>query len=207
MRVQDRLRVELGVSRETIERLEAYAALLKKWNGTINLVSRNTIPILWERHILDSAQIISYCPKGARRWADLGSGAGLPGIVIAILAAEVNPRLSVICLESDQRKAAFLRTVSRELGLPVPVIANRIEETAPLEADIVSARALAPLADLLSYARRHLKSDGKAIFPKGSGYLGEIEQARGEWVFDIETVPSKTDESGAILILGGIRRA
>lgn len=207
MKAQDRLMADLDVSRETMDRLEAYTALLKKWNRTINLVGRNTVPVLWERHILDSAQIMAFCPEEARVWADLGSGAGLPGAIVAVLAAQFCPRLSVTCVESDQRKAAFLRTVIRELGLKARVVSGRIEETAPLEADIVSARALAPLPDLLAYATRHLKPAGKAIFLKGSGYLSEIEEARGEWAFDIKTVPSKTDKSGAILILGGIRRA
>ncbi len=207
MKAQGRLMVELGVSRETMDRLESYTVLLRKWNRTINLVSRNTLPVLWERHILDSAQIMAFCPEEARIWADLGSGAGLPGAIVAVLAAQFCPRLSVICVESDQRKAAFLQTAIRELGLRARVIAGRIEEIDPLEADVVSARALAPLPDLLAHASRHLKPAGRAIFLKGSGYLSEIERAREEWAFDIETVPSKTDRNGAILILGGIRRA
>ncbi len=206
MSARETLEAEFDVSRETMARLDAYAALLKKWNKAINLVGKATLPDLWQRHFLDSAQLFTFCPPEARSWADLGSGAGLPGLVVATLAKQSRPDLRVICIESDQRKAAFLRTVIRELELNAEVRAGRIEESAPIGADIVSARALAPLPRLLSYAERHLAGQGKAIFPKGSGYLQEIEQARREWSFDIQTIPSKTDGEGAVLILGGIRR-
>ena len=206
MSAQEKLKSSFDVSRETIERLEAYAALLRKWNKAINLVGRTTIPNLWERHFLDSAQIFSLCPEDAKVWVDLGSGAGLPGLVVATLAAQMNPDLAVICIESDQRKATFLRTVIRELDLKAQVKVRRIEETTSLNGDVVSARALAPLPDLLSYAERHLNPSGKAIFLKGSGYLQEIEQAKADWSFDIQAIPSKTDRDGAVLILGGIRR-
>ncbi len=198
--------VSNDVSRETLGRLGLYAGLLKKWNKSINLVGRSTLPNLWARHFQDSAQIFELFPPSTTSYADLGSGAGLPGLVIATLAKQSGAEFRTTCVESDQRKAVFLRTVIRELQLNATVVAQRIETAAPLSAEVLSARALAPLSKLLPFAKRHLTPDGKAIFLKGSGYLREIEQVQREWSFDIQTIPSKTDPDGAVLILGGIRR-
>lgn len=195
-----------NVSRETLERLDAYAALLIKWNKAINLVAPSTIKALWVRHFLDSAQIYGASPAGAKKWADLGSGAGFPGLIIACLALDDRPELHVVCIESDQRKSVFLQTVIRELHLNASVVTDRIENAKPAMADVVSARALSSLENLLSYAERHMNVDGTAIFLKGSGHLDEIEQARQNWVFDIQAEPSKTDANGAILVIGGIHR-
>ena len=156
----------LNVSRETTARLDAYAALLAKWNPAINLVARSTMTDFWTRHILDSAQLFDLAPPGARHWADLGSGAGLPGLVIAILAPERTLDLRVTLIDSDQRKAAFLIAALRETGVRAEVRAERIEDLAPLGADIITARALAPLPVLLAYAERHLSAGGAALFPK-----------------------------------------
>ena len=207
MKARDTFEAALDVSRETMDRLDSYEVLLTNWNKAINLVARSTIPGLWQRHFLDSAQVFVQLPESTRVLVDMGSGAGLPGLVIAVLAAEAQPNLKVVCIESDQRKAVFLRTVIRELDLNASVITNRIENIDPIGADVVAARALAPLPTLLSLATRHLRPDGAAIFLKGSGYLQEVGQAESEWVFDIQTIPSKTDSEGAVLILGGIRRA
>lgn len=195
----------VDVSRETAARLETYAALLEKWNASINLVSKSTIPELWTRHFLDSAQLLELAPDG-RAWADLGTGGGFPGLVVAILAAERRPDLRVTCLESDLRKATFLRSVIRETGIDATVIAGRIEQAAPLGADILSARALAPLDILLGYAERHLKPGGTALFPKGANHAEEVAQALATWTFRLDTYPSKTDPAATILKLGDIRR-
>ncbi|MFC2969984.1 16S rRNA (guanine(527)-N(7))-methyltransferase RsmG [Acidimangrovimonas pyrenivorans] len=194
------------VSRETLARLECYAALLEKWNGAINLVSKSTLAQLWTRHFLDSAQIFDLKPEGARSWADLGSGGGFPGLVIAILAAEAAPELRVTLVESDIRKATFLSTVARETGVQVEVRPERIEALAPLGADAVSARALAPLDDLLGYAARHLAPEGRAIFLKGAAHAQEIEEALAHWRFDVQKHPSKTDPKAVILSIGGLAR-
>jgi 16S rRNA (guanine527-N7)-methyltransferase len=195
------------VSRETMERLQAYAQELSRWNARINLVSPSTLPDLWQRHILDSAQIFALAPKQMTSWTDLGTGGGLPGIVIAILARETNPDLQVTCIESDKRKSVFLSTISRQLDLKTRVVTARIEKTDATSAQVLSARALAPLDTLLGYARHHLAPNGIALFPKGAQAQDEIAQAAMNWRFDIEAIPSKTDPQGVILRLGDIQRA
>ena len=195
----------LGVSRETSERLETYAHLLEKWNKAINLVAPTTIPTLWSRHILDSAQIFRHAPQGGT-WADIGTGGGFPGLVCAILAAEQAPDVSFHLIESDQRKCTFLTTVLREVGLTAKVHAQRVEAVPPLGAQVLSARALAPLAALLEHAHRHLERDGKALFLKGAQHDEEIAKALESWAFDVQKHPSETDPAGAVLTIGNITR-
>ncbi|PTW50535.1 MULTISPECIES: 16S rRNA (guanine(527)-N(7))-methyltransferase RsmG [Rhodovulum] len=195
------------VSRETSGRLSAYAVLLRKWNPAINLVARSTLDDLQTRHFDDSAQLFALCPPDARHWVDLGSGAGFPGLVIAILAADSVSDLRVTLVESDQRKATFLRTVCRDLGLATTnVIDTRIELAEPQGADVLSARALAPLPRLLDYAERHLAPGGTALFPKGARFADEIDAALASWRFDVQNHPSKTDPQAVVLKLGGIAR-
>lgn len=196
-----------GVSRETEERLQVYANLLIKWNPKINLVSGSTIDQLWERHFQDSAQILALAPEVATSWIDLGTGGGFPGLVVSILATEKRPALNVTCIESDQRKAAFLRTVVRETGIAVTIVCERIENANIAKADVLSARALAPLDKLLAYAERHLKQGGTALFPKGAGYRQELDNALECWRFQVDTVPSLTHPDAVILKLGDIERA
>lgn len=195
----------IDVSRETSERLESFAALLRKWNGAINLVSKSTLDDLWSRHILDSAQLATFFPEGKATWADLGSGGGLPGLVLAIMAHDLKPELSFQLVEADQRKATFLRHVVRELALNVTVSSERIENLPPIGADVLSARALAPLSALCGHAVRHLCPGGIAIFPKGSNSADEIADARKLWSFDVEAFPSLTSDEAAILHMKLIR--
>ncbi|OYX44634.1 MAG: 16S rRNA (guanine(527)-N(7))-methyltransferase RsmG [Rhodobacterales bacterium 32-67-9] len=195
-----------NVSRETEDRLTRFELLIKKWNPAINLVARSTLDTLRRRHFLDSAQIFDLTDTTSGHWADLGSGGGFPGIVIAILAANERPGLKVTLVESDQRKAAFLSTVTRELGLSVQILSERIEAVPPLAADILSARALAPLTTLLAYAERHLAPGGTAMFPKGGNHQAEIDQALEHWTFSYQKEPSKSDAAGVVLIIGGISR-
>ena len=194
------------VSRETLARLERYAALLAKWNPAINLVSKATLPQLWTRHMADSAQLLDLADPAAARWADLGTGGGFPGLVVAILAAEKRPGLRVTCVESDRRKATFLQNVARETGVDVAVDCARIESLTPLNADVVSARALAPLDQLVGLAQRHLAPGGTALFLKGTGHASEVEAALAHWTFRLETIPSRTDPGSAILKIGSITR-
>ena len=194
------------VSRETLERLEAYDALLNKWNPAINLVSPATLSQLWTRHFLDSAQHFDLAEGREGLWADLGSGGGFPGLVVAILAKEKRPAQRFVLVESDRRKSTFLMTVARELGLSVEVRAQRIEEVNPLQADILSARALAPLDRLLGFAARHLASSGLAVFPKGASWRDELAEAQKNWSFSVQTYPSLTDPEAAILTFAEVSR-
>jgi 16S rRNA (guanine527-N7)-methyltransferase len=196
----------LDVSRETAERLAEYAALLRAWNPKINLVSKQTLADLESRHFADSAQLIALAPLDATTWSDLGSGGGFPGLVVAILAAEQRPALRVTLVESDQRKAVFLRTVAQRTGVPVTVLADRIESVPALGTDVLSARALAPLATLLDYAHRHLAPSGTALFPKGANWRTEVDEALERWRFRCENLPSATSPDGAILRIGEIHR-
>lgn len=200
-------RIAQNVSRETLQRLDSYAALLKKWNPAINLVAGSTLGDLWSRHMLDSAQLVDLAPESARIWTDLGSGGGFPGLVVAILAAEKRPALEVALIESDLRKATFLRTVARETGLTVRVIPSRIEEAAPMGADVVSARALASLEKLLPLAERHLASGGIALFQKGATHRAEVAEALARWRFTVHNHPSQTDPQAVVLRIGEIARA
>ncbi|MCX7644652.1 MAG: 16S rRNA (guanine(527)-N(7))-methyltransferase RsmG [Rhodobacteraceae bacterium] len=198
---------EIGVSRETADRLDALMALLHKWNRAINLVGRSTLAEAWTRHVLDSAQLLDLAPAAARHWADLGSGGGFPGLVIAILAVEKAPDLRVSLVEADLRKAEFLRSAARTCGVPARVIAERIESVPPLGADVVSARALAPLPALLAHAARHLAHGGSALFPKGAGHEAEIAAALERWRFSVQKFPSRTDRDSVVLRIGDIARA
>ena len=197
----------LNVSRETLERLFVYCELVEKWNPTINLISKSGIAEIWDRHIIDSAQLFQQMPAQARQWCDLGSGGGFPGIVLAILMKELQPNAQMILVESDRRKSVFLAEASRLLDIAVKVKTQRIEELDSQNADVLTARALAPLSDLCAYAYRHLKPEGVAIFPKGAAAAREIEQAQKLWRFDYTEAQSHTDPAALVLTVRGIRRA
>ncbi|TKD26194.1 16S rRNA (guanine(527)-N(7))-methyltransferase RsmG [Rhodobacter capsulatus] len=197
----------VDVSRETIERLERLEALLKKWNPAINLVSPRTLAEIWTRHFLDSAQILQSVAQAPQHWADLGSGGGFPGLVVGVLAKERFPDMRLTLVESDKRKAAFLLNSVRDLGLFAEVADRRIESLDPLAADVLSARALAPLEMLLSYAERHLSPAGIALFPKGNRWREEVAQAQQKWSFDFEPKPSATDPESVVLKIKGLHRA
>lgn len=188
-----------GVSRETLARLEAYVALLLQWQQRINLISPTTIPDIWTRHILDSAQLYHLRPD-ARRWADLGSGGGLPGIVIACLLAEKADG-EIHLIESNGKKAAFLRHVTTSLALPAVIHAVRIEDAVPklLQIDVVTARALAPLTDLLRFSNLLLKRGAVGLFPKGRDVEEELTTARLNWHFSSRLHASVTDPEARIV--------
>ena len=195
----------LNVSRETFLRLKEYEKLLFKWNAKINLVSKSTLDNFWNRHVLDSAQFLSSVGEKAGKWVDLGSGGGLPGLVVAILSDEIEPVNKLFLVEADVRKAVFLKTVCRELGLKVEVYNNRIEELPPMSANIVSARALAPLKTLCLYAKNHLAKDGEAVFAKGENWKAELVEAQKKWIFSYEAVKSTLHEGSVVLVLRGIK--
>ena len=198
--------LKTDVSRETFERLEAYVALIEKWNPKINLVSKSSLPEIWDRHIWDSAQIFDISVEGSV-WADFGSGGGLPGIVLAIFAKECRPDMQFYLVESDQRKCAFLRNAVREIGLKVKVYAERIEALDPIGASVISARALTDLNGLLVFVERHSAKNGVAILPKGETWEKEILQAQENWSFKYEEITSKTNNNATILKIKEFARA
>lgn len=191
---------------QVLVRLKIYEELLVKWNKAINLVAPSSLAEIGERHFLDSLQLLDLAPETAETWADLGSGGGFPGLVVSILAASKRPNLRLVLVEADQRKAEFLRTVSRETGVTVEVCAERIEDCLPLDADVISARALAPLSRLCDYAARHLATDGTCLFMKGARHEAEIADAKRTWSFDATALPSRTKRDSSILVVRNLRR-
>ena len=200
-----RLQELTNVSRETIARLEIYADLLERWNPKINLVSKTTLKEKWVRHFLDSAQIWPHIPENARILTDIGSGAGFAGLVLAVIAAEKNPELKVQLVESDARKCAFMRNTAREMGVSVDIHTARIEAVDIPKADVVTARALASLTDLLEFTPKILVENGVCLFLKGEGYARELESARESWIFEAQTYPSETHDAGVLAEISGIR--
>lgn len=196
---------DLNVSRETLQRLKVFEELLLKWNAKINLVSKHSAQEAWSRHILDSAQAFALSADWSM-WSDIGSGGGFPGLVVAILAEDLDARRQVTLVESDTRKATFLRTVVRELGLSARIEAARIEAVDPMDADVLSARALAALDHLLGFAERHMKPDGTALFFKGGTWEKEVEEAQRSWSFSFVAHRSRTDSKAAVLEIKGIKR-
>ncbi|OAN84837.1 16S rRNA (guanine(527)-N(7))-methyltransferase RsmG [Sulfitobacter geojensis] len=194
-----------NVSRETIAKLEDFAALVQKWTVKINLVSKSSSEDLWNRHVLDSAQLFELAPRKGR-WVDLGSGGGFPSIVVAILAQGAGTDHAITLVESDQRKAVFLRTAIRELALDAKVLSERIENLPPLKADILSARALTDLAGLFGFADLHLDAKGLALFPKGAQWEKELKSAQEQWQCSYDVIKSKSNPEAAILKIKDIVR-
>ena len=191
------------VSRETWERLEALTGLLAKWQKTINLVSPSTLPHVWTRHVADSLQTAELVPAGASTVVDLGSGAGFPGLVIAA----ARPDVYVHLIESDQRKCAFLREAARAMRVPVAVHNQRIEsalESWPHGADAVTARALAPLTQLLGLAAPLLKAGTVGIFAKGREIQEELASAGADWQIACDLVPSRTEDGARLLVVSAL---
>lgn len=185
----------MSVSRET-ERFAVYEQLLRKWSPAINLVAPADLDHLRGRHIDDCLQLVPQLGSG--HLVDVGSGGGLPGLVIA--AAVPDGSLRVTLMEADSRKASFLRAAVREMALPhVSIITDRIEAAPPQAADHVTARALAPLPRLLGFVHRHLRDGGTALLMKGAQWRSEVDAAREMWDFSFDPIPSSTDPSAAIL--------
>lgn len=191
-----------GVSRETLARLEAYAALLVRWSARLNLVGRNTLGDLWRRHFLDSAQLFPLIPSGTKSLVDLGSGPGFPGLVLAVLGVP-----GVELVEADGRKCAFLREAIRATGCAVVLRHCRIEAVPPREYDIVTARACAPLTELLALAERFIGPRTRCLFPKGEHAEDEIAAAQQQWSMTVARHGSVADRRGVVLCLSEVMRA
>lgn len=196
---------DLDVSRETIGLLKDFEQLLHKWNPVINLASRQSMEDVWSRHIVDSAQIFPHIPAQAKLCVDVGSGGGFPGIVLAAISTSLTLDRQFVLVESDQRKATFLRQAIRSLNLKAEVRSSRIESLQRLEADVFTARALAPLATLLRFAQGHVTDEGVCILPKGENYREEIAEARKLYEFEYEAIQSLTEPRSAILKVYGIK--
>jgi 16S rRNA (guanine527-N7)-methyltransferase len=195
------------VSRETLARLDRFVDLLLTWQKTMNLIAPSTVPHLWTRHVADSLQILELAPD-ARVWIDLGSGAGFPGLAVACALAE-RPGVVVHLVESNSKKAAFLREAQRLTGAPAIVHAERIErfvEHFGEPFDVVTARALAPLSDLLGMSSTLLdKKDVQGLFLKGREAEAELRDAFKSWMMDATLIPSRTDPSGRIISVRALR--
>jgi 16S rRNA (guanine527-N7)-methyltransferase len=192
----------LRVSRETLARLQTYVDLLRRWNPRINLVSAGSLADVWRRHILDSAQLIRHIDPAMRVLVDLGSGAGLPGLILGILGV---PEVHLV--EADQRKAAFLREAARTTEARAIVHASRFESVKPFAADVVTARALAPLAQLLTWSAPFVAETTVCLFLKGQGLRDELTAAEETWIMRTQSLASLTDPTGHILRVEGLRAA
>lgn len=200
------LQVSLNVSRETLERLKTYVALLQEWNARHNLVSRQSLDDVWRRHIYDSAQLLAFIPSDARSLVDLGSGAGFPGVILAILLRD-RAGFRITLYEATRKKCDFLELAAARIGLPVEVRNTRIEEAGPELFDIVTARALAPLDRLLLYAQPFQGPQTLNLFLKGQSVGGELTLARKSWRMEIEQHPSRSHSSGVILAIRELHHA
>jgi 16S rRNA (guanine527-N7)-methyltransferase len=183
----------LNVSRETLDRLEMFESMLRRWQKTINLVGTRSLDDVWRRHFLDSAQLC-HLLKDVETVADIGSGGGFPGLVIAIMTDA-----HVTLIESDHRKAAFLREASREAGAQTTIIAERAEVATATPAEAVTARAVAPVEKLLSLAKPWIRPGGQCFFLKGAAVEEELTDARQFWDISFDLVPSLSDPAGSIL--------
>lgn len=197
------------VSRETQERFQIYADYLIRWNKKINLVSPSTIEHIWSRHILDSVQLSRLAAEDAQHWIDLGSGGGLPGLLVAAVRLESNPNFNMTLVDSDSRKCAFMAEAARAMAVPVAIKnqrleASRVTSLSSQRFEVISARALAPLKKLLDYAAPFLEKDSVCLFPKGKNRLAELEEARQTWDITVKEIVSLSDNEGAILRISGI---
>lgn len=194
-----------NVSRETLGDYQAWQALLLKWNRKINLVSPTALDDFWRRHALDSWQIWPHIPENIKNFIDLGSGAGFPGLAMAI-GCKARGLGHVTLVESAGKKTSFLRTVIRELDLPATATSERAEKIEPKAHHVITARAFAPLPRLLSYAQPFWGEGTIGLFLKGEAASEELTQSSKEWTYDVETIPSRSDSTGCLLKITELRR-
>jgi 16S rRNA (guanine527-N7)-methyltransferase len=195
-----------NVSRETFEKLEKYVELVLKWQKSVNLISNSTISQIWERHVCDSVQLINLMDINNNKFFDIGSGAGFPGLVLAIILQEKNPEAVVELVESDRKKCLFLNEVKRQLGLNVKISNQRIENLDDNKYDVITSRALASLDKLFDYVYRFCDLDTKLIFPKGENFEKEILDAKENWVFSCKIEVSKTNDKAVVLIIENLHK-
>jgi len=195
-----------NVSRETVEDLRNFTSLVQRWTKAVNLVSAASLPHIWSRHVLDSAQLFHLVQTSPARWVDLGSGGGFPAIVCALLARDAGWATQFTLVDADRRKVAFLATAARDLRLSVTLLPKRVEEIEPQDADLVTARAFAPLTDLFAAAERHVRPETILLLPKGARHREEITAAEKDWRFTLKMHPSITDPDARILECAALGR-
>ena len=190
-----------NVSRETFSKLELYHDSLLEWQNKFNLVSKNSIDDAWNRHFIDSIQLVKYIPENAKTLLDMGSGAGFPGMVLAILFSDKTPYLKTTLVESINKKTLYLNHVKEITSTDVEIINGRVEQIKNRKFDVVSSRAMTSLVDLLEYAYPLSNKKGVCIFPQGKRWNEEIKVAKNKWNFDFEAFDSETSEEGKILLI------
>ncbi len=195
-----------NVSHETYKKLKSYEALVLEWNSKFNLISKSTEATVWERHIVDSLQLIKHISAKDKILLDLGSGAGFPGVVLAVACQELYPELKINLVESIGKKVTFLQTVNEELSLKMDIHQIRIENLNIEKVDIITSRALASLPKLLEYAKPFCKKETKLILPKGENWSLENMEAQKSWSYKYEVYNSDTSDVGKILRISDLRR-
>lgn len=195
-----------NVSHETYEKLKNYQALVLEWNSKFNLISKSTETTIWERHIVDSLQLIKYITNEDKILLDLGSGAGFPGVVLAIACQEIYPDLQIKLVESIGKKTAFLHAVNEQLNLNMEIHQERIEKLNIGKVDVITSRALAALPKLLDYAKPFCKEETRLILPKGENWSLENDEALMKWLYKYEVYNSDTSDVGKILRISDLRR-
>lgn len=196
-----------NVSRETMTKLKAYEASLHEWQERMNLVSRNSLENAWQRHFLDSMQVFELLPQDIEIVYDFGSGAGFPGMVLAVMAAEKTPYLKFKLVESIKKKTLYLNEVASICGLNnVEVLNKRIEDIPAEPAGAIVSRAMASLSALLGYTAKFCNKKTKCIFLKGKSFQEEVDEARKSWKFNLEVLPSQESDEGVILIVTDIQK-
>jgi 16S rRNA (guanine527-N7)-methyltransferase len=203
---RDAVLERIEASSAVAARLDALVATLERWAPRLNLVARSTLADVWVRHVEDSAQLVSAVPEDSSAWIDLGSGGGFPGLVVAAMTADrvAPPRLTLV--ESDARKAAFLRAAAAAMEVQVDIKVSRIEALEADSADVISARALAPLSILLEFSEPFLAPGGVLVFPKGRSWRSELTEAQQAWHMAVEVRPSVTHPDAVVLVLSEIAR-
>lgn len=206
MNIENELQ-QYNVSRETIQKLKDFVALLQEWNAKMNLVSKNSLEDVWQRHILDSLQLVRYLPQNFRFLVDIGSGAGFPGVVLAIVLQEKFPTAKVVLVESITKKTVYLKDVCAKLNLTNTVVENsRIENISINDVDVITARAVAALDVLCSYAFDLATKNTQMLFLKGRSYAEEVANAQQKWKFNLKVNPNLYSSDGVVLELSNLRK-
>lgn len=194
------------VSRETIDKLDLFQNMVLEWNKKFNLISKSSEKDIWERHILDSVQLCQFIKKDNKILYDFGSGAGFPGVVLAIVGKQLFPELKITLIESIGKKVLFLNQANKVLDLNLNIINDRVENLKLPTADIISSRAMASLEKLLEYAKPFCDEKTVLIFPKGESWQEEVNKAKEKWIFSLKNTQSVTNDKGCILSINKVRR-